>query len=259
MSARTRRHRLAFYATPPHPCSYLPGRRATTVFADPAFAMDGGVYTALSRHGFRRSGAHVYRPQCAACSACVPVRVPVAEFHPRRSQRRVERANRDLCVQGEPLTFRREHFELYRRYLAARHPQGGMDDPSPRDYLDFLQSPWGETRAYAFQCGARLLAVAVADVLSDGLSAVYTFFDPGFARRSPGVHAVLWQIREAQRLGLDWLYLGYWIAESPKMRYKRDYQPQEHYVDGRWVRDTGAADADQVTMMPDATCSEKTG
>jgi len=240
MTARADVDRLLFYATPPHECSYLPGREATTLFADPRFPKNAWLYTVLSQNGFRRSGQHIYRPRCAACSACVPVRIPVADFRPRRRQQRIWRRNHDLRVLRRDPEFRAEHFQLYRHYINTRHAGGGMENPTPRQYMEFLTSPWADTQFFEFRHGRELLAVAVVDVLVNGYSAVYTFFDPGRARRSLGAYAILWEIAEARRLGLDWLYLGYWIDQSPKMRYKRDYQPQEHYRDQRWVRDAGA-------------------
>lgn len=239
MRAQSPRRQLVFFATPAHACSYLPGREATTLFTDPGYPMDVRLYTLLSEHGFRRSGRHIYRPRCARCSACVPVRVPVAAFHPRRSQRRTWRANGDLEVIPRPAELREEHFALYRRYLAARHPGGGMDGASRAEYLEFLRSPWGETRFYEFRLGGTLVAVAAADVLLNALSAVYTFFDPAFAARSPGTYAILWEIEAARRAGLEWLYLGYWIGASRKMSYKGEYLPQEHFADGRWLRVDG--------------------
>lgn len=237
MGKRPASNRLAFYLTPPHGCGYLPERLATTLFADPTHPMDRRLYSVLSQSGFRRSGGHVYRPHCVDCRACVPVRVPVRRFQPRRSQRRTWRSNRDLRVRRRALAFDPEHFALYRRYLERRHPGGGMDKTSPGQYVEFLNAPWADTLSYEFRAGTELLAIAVVDVLVNGLSAVYTFFDPDCERRSLGTYAILWQIAEARRLGLDWLYLGYWIEESPKMRYKRDYQPQEHFRNGEWVPD----------------------
>ncbi len=227
---------LSFYATPVHECSYLLDREAVTVFADPEFRKDTALYSVLSRYGFRRSGQHIYRPRCPTCSACVPVRVPVMEFAPRRSQRRTWRQNQDLRVQTCEPRFKEEHFSLYRRYLESRHKGGGMDNPSPSQYMEFLVSPWSHTVFYEVRLGQQLLGVTVADHLEDGLSAVYTFFDPEYRRRSLGVYAVLWELEEAKRLGLEWLYLGYWIKESTKMRYKTEYQPLEYFQDGHWVR-----------------------
>lgn len=234
MTVRVEPARILLFATPAHACSYLPERDATTLFVDPEFPKDAGIYTLLSRNGFRRSGEHVYRPNCETCNACVPVRVPVDRFVPRRSQRRTLRANQDLHVITREGVFCEEHFLLYDRYLSARHANGGMDNPTRKQYREFLLSSWADTLLFEFRLGARLVAVAVADRLLDGLSSVYTFFDPRLSARSIGSYCILWQIEEVRRLGLDWLYLGYWIADSPKMLYKKDFLPQERLVEGRW-------------------------
>ena len=227
---------LSFYATPVHECSYLPNREAVTVFADPDYRKDTALYSVLSRYGFRRSGQHIYRPRCPSCQACVPVRVPVREFEPRRSQRRAWRANQDLQVIAREPLFEEEHFELYQRYLLSRHKGGGMDNPTPEQYMEFLASPWSDTVFYEFRLDGRLLGVTVADQLEDGLSAVYTFFDPQSSNRSLGVFAVLCSLAEARRRGLDWLYLGYWIKEARKMSYKTEYRPLEFFRNGHWMR-----------------------
>lgn len=228
---------LGFYTTPPYPCSYLPGRVATTLFADPQAPKDQRVYGALSAHGFRRSGEHLYRPRCQACQACVPVRVPVADFKARRFQARTLAMNADIDVRVLAARYREEHFELYRRYLQWRHPGGGMDNPSPESFADFLLSSWAETLLLELRIGATLVGVGVVDRMEDALSAVYTFYDPEYARRSLGRYAVLREIAHARELGLDWLYLGYWIDECRKMRYKVEYQPLEYYRDGQWRRE----------------------
>jgi len=227
---------LAFYATRPHPCSYLPGRQAVTLFADPSVPINTALYSQLIDYGFRRSGEHVYRPRCPQCEACVPLRIPVAHFQPNRAQRRAWRRNRDLVVRRVAPGFKEEHFRLYCRYVATRHKGGGMDDTEPTRYMEFLSSPWVDTRFCEFRWHDRLLAVAVFDPLRHGLSAVYTFFDPEFSARGLGVYAVLWEIREAQRLRLPWLYLGYWIDQCPKMSYKNQYCPHECYIKDQWVQ-----------------------
>ena len=236
MTARIPPARMLLFATPAHACSYLPGNDASTLFVDPEYPKDAGVYTLLSRNGFRRSGEHVYRPNCQDCSACVPVRVPVEAFSPRRSHRRTLGINRDLRVITRDSTFCEEHFLLYDRYLGARHANGGMDNPTRKQYREFLLSSWADTLFYEFRLGAHLVAVAVADRLMDGLSSVYTFFAPEFSARGLGTYCILWQIEETRRLGLERLYLGYWIAESPKMLYKQEFLPQERFIDGRWHR-----------------------
>ena len=226
--------RARFFATPAHPCSYLPDREATTVFLDPGYPKTPALYTALSRMGFRRSGTHIYRPQCSRCNACIPVRIPVTRFRPRRIHRRVWTVNRDITFRVRPARFEPQHFALYRRYISARHAGGGMDDPSPGQYRDFLTSAWCDTFFFEYSLSASVVAVSVIDRLTDAFSCVYTFFDPAHLRRSLGTYAILHAIEVARRRSLQWLYLGYYIAESPKMRYKGGYRPQERFAEGRW-------------------------
>ena len=230
-----RQNKPDLYLSMPHPCSYLDARKSTILFVDPQRLLDAGEYGVFVRQGFRRSGDLVYRPHCQQCSACVPVRVPVREFAPTRGQRRVWGRNHDIEVVEKPAHFEAEHFDLYRRYQAGRHPDSGMNDADPQKYLGFLTSRQVDTKFFELRAQGRLLAVAVADVLPDGLSAVYTFFDPDAPQRGLGVYAVLWEIAETARRGLDYLYLGYWIAESPKMSYKSSYRPIEALRGGHWI------------------------
>jgi arginine-tRNA-protein transferase len=227
--------RVKLYLSPEDACPYLQDRRASQAFVDPELQMNGAFYSALLLQGFRRSGPHVYKPWCGRCNACISARVPVATFSPRRIHRRLERLNDDLTVTATPAEFREEQFELYRRYLRARHPAGGMDPDDPGAYTTFLISPWCETRFYEFRLRGQLLAVAVVDVLDIGLSAVYTFFEPEAARRSPGIYALLYQIRAAHGLNLPHVYLGYWVPGSPKMDYKSGFQPLEIYRGDSWA------------------------
>ena len=228
---------LALYLTSEHDCSYLEGRRACTLFVDPLARMDVTLYQTLIDQGFRRSGAHVYRPACRDCARCIPVRVPVAAFRPHRSQRRNWARNaRELDVIETPPAFDPGHFDLYQRYLDARHPAGSMaDDSSVESYCRFLIEPWGgETRFLELRLDDRLVGIAVTDLLPHGLSAVYTFFDPDLSERGPGTFAVLAQIATARGLGLPYVYLGYWIQESTKMAYKANYHPLETWDGRRW-------------------------
>jgi arginine-tRNA-protein transferase len=229
-----RQNRPDLYLSMPHPCSYLAGRQSTILFVDPQRILNEGEYGAFVRQGFRRSGDLVYRPHCPSCNACVPVRVPVREFSAARGQRRVWQKNADLTVTARPARFDSEHFDLYCRYQTGRHPGSGMCDTDPQKYLSFLASRQVETLFFELRAGATLVGVAVADVLPDGLSAVYTFYDPDQPGRGLGVYAVLWEIAETARRGLDYLYLGYWIAESPKMSYKTNYRPLQALWHGRW-------------------------
>lgn len=228
--------KLHFYTTQPQPCSYLSNRQSTTLFADPQATLDSAIYGQLIEQGFRRSGEYLYRPDCPTCSACMSLRIPVTEFIPNRSQRRTWQRNRDIEVTALPPRYSDEQFRLYQRYIHSRHRGGEMDNPTPESYLTFLTSSWSDTIFYGFRLEQKLLAVAVADQLRTGLSAVYTFFDPEYAAHSPGNYAILWLIQEARRRNLPWLYLGYWIKECPKMAYKNRYQPFEIYQNGSWQK-----------------------
>jgi arginine-tRNA-protein transferase len=196
--------------------------------------MNSTLYGQLSLYGFRRSGNYIYRPQCAECQACIPVRIPVADFVPNRQQKRTGRFNEDLEISSVSANFVQEHYDLYAKYIHVRHSDGDMFPPSIAQYVSFLFSDWCNTRLIEFRAEGRLLAVAVCDYLRNGLSAVYTFYDPEEEKRSLGTIAVLWQIKEALRLGLPYVYLGYWVKESPKMAYKTRYQPLEAFISQRW-------------------------
>ena len=227
---------LRFFATPPHDCSYLDGRKATTLFVDPAAEIDNAMYSALSSLGFRRSGRHVYRPHCADCSACIPVRIPAADFAPRRRQQRIRRRNDDLTVRIADPVLTDENYALYARYIEARHADGDMYPPSPDQFSSFLLCDWSETRFVEFREQGTLVAVAVTYHVHAGPSAIYTFFDPDQPRRSLGVHCILWQLEHARRTGRAYVYLGYWIKQCQKMSYKTDYRPLEMFMGERWVR-----------------------
>jgi len=226
--------RLKFYATQPHACSYLPGEQATTLFLDPSQPMDVQVYADLSEMGFRRSGDHLYRPHCVHCDACTAARIPVATFTPNRQQKRIFKRNADLQVKAAKPRFTDEYFDLYQRYIEQRHADGDMFPPSREQFSTFLVRDLPFSTFYEFRLGTRLLAVAVTDVLPNGLSAVYTFYEPSEERRSLGRFGILWQIAETRRLGLDALYLGYWIKNCKKMSYKIEYRPIELLINQSW-------------------------
>lgn len=227
---------LAVFRTAEHPCGYFPDRVASDHVLDPGDPRLPLAYGEAVARGFRRSGGIVYIPRCAACQACVGVRIPAAEFRPDRSQRRCERRNADIDLAFEPAVRSDEVFALYQRYLGARHAGGGMDGGGPEDFDQFLAAPWSPTRFLTMRRAGVLLGVAVTDLLNEGLSAVYTFFEPDEAARSLGTFAILAQLRLARRAGLPHVYLGFWIAGHPKMDYKRRFRPLEGF-DGRgWRR-----------------------
>jgi arginine-tRNA-protein transferase len=226
--------RLQFYLTAPYPCSYLPQRLARSQVAAPGNMVDSVAFSELVRLGFRRSGQHVYRPRCDSCSACTPVRIPVVDFNSSRSQRRCERRNRDVRMRLRPLLFEEAHYRLYRRYQIARHAGGGMDQDDREQYRGFLLQSRVDSALAEFTLDGEVIMVSLVDRLLDGLSAVYTFFEPDLRERGLGVLGVLNQIRLTREIGLPYLYLGYWIEDCGKMAYKHDYQPLEAFVDGRW-------------------------
>ena len=226
---------LQFYATSPYPCSYLPDREARSQVATPAHLIDAEIYSSLVRAGFRRSGIFTYRPHCDKCRACTPVRLPVIELKPSRSQRRALKRHGNLRVRELPLIFLETHYALYQRYQQARHPGGGMDEDSHDQYAQFLLQSRVDTRLIEFSDDQAVRMVSVIDVLDDGLSSVYTFYEPDLPGTSFGVYNILWQASQCVALGLPYLYLGYWIAESPKMAYKTDFHPIEGYLVGQWV------------------------
>ncbi len=239
---------LNLYLSEEHQCSYLPGREANSLFVDPQASMSAGIYSELIQQGFRRSGSHVYTPYCRKCHDCIPVRLNVQEFAPNRSQKRCLKKNQHIrtqvqCPANSPEEFapsdNEEQYNLYAAYVKSRHPGGGMDEPSHETYLDFLTSSWSTTRFFEFREAEKLIAVAVTDIVSEGLSAVYTFFDTAaeYHKRSLGIYAILWQAQEARRQNLTWLYLGYWIHDCKKMNYKDNYQPLEYFYNHQWHSD----------------------
>ena len=236
-------HPIRWFITAPQSCPYLDGREMQSLLVDPAVSLGGARFGQLLAEGFRRSGQFVYRHHCPECAACVPVRIPVAQFRPNRSQRRCLKHNHDLAVTRTrppdqpgslPAADIDEHMPLFSRYLASRHAGGGMERMGRDDYLGMLSHRNGPLDILEFRRAGDLVAVALTDRTPEGLSAMYSFFEPDCPQRGLGTLAVLTQVAHARRLGLPYVYLGYWIDQAPKMAYKARFRPLEGRIDGAW-------------------------
>lgn len=229
------RRTLQFYMTAPAPCPYLPHKRERKAFTNLAIPDADSVHNALSQAGFRRSQSIAYRPACPSCNACRSVRVPVRDFELTRRWRRLQNRNNDIVSKPEHSEASREQYRLLKRYLEARHEEGGMSEMTYRDYVSMVADSPVQSLVLEYRLGEKLVAAAITDVLRDGLSMVYSFFDPDQSARSLGSYMVLDHIARSADLGLPHLYLGYWVKDSPKMNYKSQFWPLEVLDGESWT------------------------
>jgi len=233
--------KLQFYVTTPYKCGYLPNRLAQSLIASPQYLIDSNVYSSLIQQGFRRSGNFSYRPHCEQCNECVPVRIILQDFFPNRSQNRAYKQHQNLTTSILPIAFYEEHYSLYSTYQAARHmnevtSQHEKAESDDREqFRTFLCQSNVESVLVEFRLDGLLKMVSVIDIVQDGISAVYTFYDTTNNKMSYGTYNVLWQSEWARSLNLPYLYLGYWIKDSKKMAYKQNFKPLEKLIDGEWV------------------------
>lgn len=235
--------KLQFYVTTAYSCGYLPDKLAQSLIAAPQQLVTADIYNGLIQQGFRRSGKFVYRPHCENCQACIPVRVILDSFSPNRSQKRAFNQHQNLTTTILPVGFHEEHFKLYETYQKTRHFDESKEVDSNESgnnveqYQSFLCQSNVETILVEFRDHEQLRMVSVIDVVHDGISAVYTFYDTSDPKASYGTYNVMWQAAWAKELNLPYLYLGYWIKESRKMAYKQNYKPLEKLIDGIWLEE----------------------
>ena len=230
---------IKLYITPSHPCSYLASKEAQTLFVDPRKIISRQLYSGLTERGFRRSGSHIYKPHCENCNKCIPIRLDVSTFRANKTQRRVLKQNSDLECRVEKTEFTKTSYTLFEKYIEARHKDGDMYPATEDQFKSFLLSPWGNTHSVNFYLEGALISSAVTDIQLRSISAIYTFFEPDQSDRSLGTFSILKQIELASSLNLKHVYLGYWINESDKMDYKKNYRPNEQLVDGYWSQTKG--------------------
>jgi arginine-tRNA-protein transferase len=239
-----------FFLTAPSACPYLEGEFERKVFTHLVGEKAGELNDLLTQGGFRRSQNIAYRPACETCRACISVRILVNEFRPTKSMKRVLRRNADLVATEYPAEPSSEQYSLFRRYLDNRHRRGGMSDMTVLDYAMMVEDTHVDTRIIEYRLKTQdsaitgksdgpLIATALSDMMGDGMSMVYSFFDPDHEERSLGTYMILDHIRRTRQRGLQHVYLGYWVKGSPKMDYKTRFQPQEHLLARGWERQTG--------------------
>ena len=240
-------HQLQFYVTTPYKCGYLPNKLAQSLIAAPHHLVDSNIYSGLIQQGFRRSGKFAYKPYCENCKACIAVRLILEDFAPSRSQKRAYKQHANLSVRVLPLGYQQQHFELYTSYQALRHADEELSQQAEAHRTAEIQTEADQYRQFLCKSNVESLMIefsdaagavkiiSVIDVVSDGISAVYTFYDALEPRASLGTYSIMWLAEWTKMLGLPYLYLGYWIEASPKMAYKQQFKPQQKLIEGEWI------------------------
>jgi arginine-tRNA-protein transferase len=234
--------KLQFYVTTSYNCGYLPNKLAQSLIASPQHLVDAETYSSLIQQGFRRSGNFAYRPHCENCRECIPVRIILQDFIPNRSQKRAYKQHQNLVTTILPVAFYAEHYALYAAYQKARHTNDELnqddnaDENDVEQYRHFLCETNVESVMVEFRENEQLKMVSVIDLVHDGISAVYTFYETSDAKASLGTFNVLWQIEWAKSLNFPYLYLGYWIKDSKKMAYKQNFMPLEKLIGNEWLK-----------------------
>ena len=237
MSFKPPRRPQFFYTTAPLPCPYVPGRTERKVVTEITGQDAEALHDRLSRAGFRRSHNIAYAPVCQGCNSCIPIRIPVAEFEPGRTLRRILKANDGVRGFDTLPRATSEQYQLFQRYHQNRHGDGDMATMSFYDYRAMVEDTPIETFVVEFrEDDDRLIGACLTDRLGDGLSAVYSYFAPGLEKRSLGTFTIMWLVERARQLGLPYVYLGYWVPESRKMAYKARFRPSEILQSGQWRR-----------------------
>tara|TARA_B100000780_G_scaffold278166_1_gene250819 strand:+ start:580 stop:1305 length:726 start_codon:yes stop_codon:yes gene_type:complete len=226
--------KIQFYITTKYPCGYINNQEAQSIVATPYKKIKNNTYSDLIQQGFRRSGQYVYKPQCHACSACIPIRVCVEEFKKSQSQKRTLKKHSYITAKILPLRFEEEHYNLYVNYQNNRHRLNSETTNDIGDYNDFLIKSNVETKIVEFKSEDKLLMVTIIDQVKNSISAVYTFYDCNDSRLSLGTYSILWLLNFCKNENLNYLYLGYWINDSKKMKYKINFKPYELMINGSW-------------------------
>ena len=226
--------KIQFYKTTEYNCSYIDKMDAQSLVVTPYKSIDQNIFQDLIEKGFRRSGQYIYKPSCKSCTACIPIRLSVQKFLSSSSQKRVFKKHQHFDVREVSLTFKQEHFDLYSKYQNKRHSSINNDQNKIDDYNDFLIKSNVNSKLVEFWDGGLLKIVSIIDMMSDGISAVYTFFDPDDEKVSYGTYSIIWLINWCKIQQFKYMYLGYWIGECNKMKYKTNFKPYELYIKGYW-------------------------